>query len=149
MTASVSTDELISFAGEPGMPFSSLVRIDVSAQSHTGHLRAANEDHFAVMRLGRTLETLITSVSAADVPTHGLVGYVIVVDGMGGHSRRIASRMAISRSSAWPLGMPDWIFRVDQAHAARSAAVPPARSGSRRVLVERGRRDGRCPEWGR
>jgi protein phosphatase len=145
MTAPTSTDGLVSFAGEPGIPFSSLVRIDVSAQSHTGHQRATNEDHFVVMRLGRTLETLITSVSAADVPIHTEeVNYVmIVVDGMGGHSAgEVASRMAISTLVSLALDVPDWIFRVDQAHAGEIQR----RSRERvqevdAMLVERGRRD--------
>ena len=61
MTAPTSTD------GPRGCrraarSFSSLVRIDVSALSHPGHCRANNEDHFFVTRLGRTLQTLITSL---------------------------------------------------------------------------------------
>jgi len=145
MIARTSTDGLISFAGEPGMPFSSLVRIDVSALSHTGHHRANNEDHFAVMRLGRTLETLMTSVAEADLPTRTEeVNYVmIVVDGMGGHSGgEIASRMAISKIVSLALDVPDWIFKMDHAHAEEIER----RSRERvqevdAMLVERGRRD--------
>ena len=37
----------------PDHPYSSLVRIDVSALSHSGHVRLNNEDHFFVTRLGR------------------------------------------------------------------------------------------------
>ena len=128
-----------------GPPFSSLVRIDVDAQSHAGHRRANNEDHFLVTRLGRTLQTLITSLPAGDVPERTEeVNYVMVVaDGMGGHAAgEVASRMAISALVSLALDVPDWIFRVDEEHA------PEIERRSRKrvqevgaMLVERGRRD--------
>ena len=39
----------------PVSAYSSLVRIDVSALSHPGHIRANNEDQFFVTRLARSL----------------------------------------------------------------------------------------------
>jgi len=65
---------------------SSLVRIDVAAQSHTGHRRANNEDHFLVTRLSRTLQTLITSLPSGDVPllTEEVNYVLIVADGIFG-----------------------------------------------------------------
>ena len=69
MTARISTDgPRHPLAVQAGETFSSLVRLDVSAQSHTGHHRANNEDHFLVARLGRTLQTMITSLPAGAVP---------------------------------------------------------------------------------
>ena len=124
---------------------SSLVEIDVDARSHPGHRRANNEDHFFVTRLGRTLETMITSVPAEDVPARTEeVNYVMVVaDGMGGHAAgEIASRMAISALVSLALDVPDWIFKVDEENA------PEIERRSRKyvqevgaMLVERGRRD--------
>lgn len=62
-------------------PYSSLVRVDVSALSHAGYQRANNEDHYLVTRLGRTLQTLMTSLPAGEVPEcTEEVNYVMVVD---------------------------------------------------------------------
>jgi len=142
MTAHTSTDGPCA-AGGPA--FSSLVRIDVSAQSHQGHHRANNEDHFFVTRLGRTLQTLITSLPAGDVPEYTEeVNYVMVVaDGMGGHAAgEIASRMAISALICLALDVPDWIFKADEEHAReieRRTRTRVQEVGA--MLVERGRRD--------
>lgn len=125
--------------------FSSLVQIDVSALSHTGHRRENNEDHFLVARLGRTLQTITTSLSASDVPEHTEeINYVMVVaDGMGGHAAgEVASRMAISALFRLALDVPDWILRVDEGNAreiARRSRTRVRRVGA--MLVERGQRD--------
>ena len=42
-------------------PFSTSVDIDVSGLSHPGKVRERNEDHFIVTRIGRYLETVLTS----------------------------------------------------------------------------------------
>ena len=76
-----------------------VVRIDVSALSHPGRVRANNEDQFFVTRLSRSLETMLSSLPAGDVPERAdEVNYVMVVaDGMGGHAAgEVASRLAIS-----------------------------------------------------
>ena len=145
MTARISPNGPHRVAVGPRRSLSSLVEIDVDARSHPGHRRANNEDHFFVTRLGRTLETMITSVPAEDVPAHTEeVNYVMVVaDGMGGHAAgEIASRMAISALVSLALDVPDWIFKVDEANA------PEIERRSRKyvqevgaLLVERGRRD--------
>jgi protein phosphatase len=126
-------------------PYSSRVRIDVSALSHTGHRRANNEDHYLVARLGRSLLTLATSLSASDIPyLSEEVNYVMVVaDGMGGHAAgEVASRMAISSLFRLALDMPDWIVRLDEGNAreiARRSRTRLRRVGA--MLVERGERD--------
>ena len=48
------------FRTTPFGPFSSSVQIDVSGLSHPGKVRARNEDHFIVTRIGRYLETVLT-----------------------------------------------------------------------------------------
>jgi protein phosphatase len=132
-------------AERPFRLFSSLVRIDVSALSHPGHVRPNNEDHFFVTRLTRSLETMLTSLSAGDVPERAdEVNYVMVVaDGMGGHAAgEVASRMAISALVRLALDVPDWFFKVDEEHA------PEIERRARHVvqqvaaeLIERGRQD--------
>ena len=107
-------------AAAAATPYSSLVRVDINALSHAGHQRANNEDHYLVTRLGRTLETLMTSLPAGDVPARTEeVNYVMIVaDGMGGHAAgEIASRLAISALISLALDVPDWIFKADETHA--------------------------------
>lgn len=129
----------------PSPPFSSLIQIDVSALSHTGHHRTNNEDHFLVARIGRSLQTIVTSLSVEDVPEHSEeINYVMVVaDGMGGHAAgEVASRMAISTLFKLALDVPDWILRVDDGNAreiARRSRTRVRRVGA--MLVERGKRD--------
>jgi PPM family protein phosphatase len=129
----------------PAESFSSRIRIDVSALSHTGHRRENNEDHFLVARVGRTLDTITTSLPPGDVPEHTEeINYVMIVaDGMGGHAAgEVASRMAISALIRLALDVPDWILRVDEGFARQIAD----RSKSRvqkvgAMLVERGQQD--------
>jgi protein phosphatase len=129
----------------PAQTFSSLIRVDVSALSHTGHHRANNEDHYLVARLGRTLQTVSTSLPPGDLPElNEEVNHVMIVaDGMGGHrAGEIASRMAITTLISLALDTPDWILRMDDAHAREIEQ----RSRSRvqevdAMLVESGQRD--------
>src|SRR5262245_46695058 len=120
MVARDSTNTTRPVAAVPAETLSSLIRIDVSALSHTGHHRANNEDHYLVVRLGRTLQTVSTSLPAGDVPARNEeVNHVMIVaDGMGGHrAGEIASRMAISTLIKLALDTPAWIFRMDDALA--------------------------------
>jgi len=107
-------------SGTTPSPASSVL-VDVSGLSHPGKVRPRNEDHFLVMRIGRYLEKVITSLppEAMEARTDE-VGYVMVVaDGMGGHAGgEQASRMAITGLVKLALDRPDWIFRMDKAVAA-------------------------------
>ena len=125
--------------------YSSLVRIDVAALSHPGHVRSHNEDHFLVTRLGRSLETMITSLPDGDMPKLAEeVNYVMIVaDGMGGHAAgEVASRMAITAIVSLALDIPDWIFRLDEDHTRE--LENRSRTRVREVgamLVEQGQRN--------
>ena len=97
-------------------PFSSLVQVDVSALTHTGHLRENNEDQFFVTRVSRALETMLSSLPPGDVPERAEeVNYVMIVaDGMGGHAAgELASRMAITTLVGFALELPAWILKLD------------------------------------
>jgi serine/threonine protein phosphatase PrpC len=145
MKAQTSTEGPFSETAAPARSFSSLVRIDVDALSHTGYVRENNEDHYFVTRLGRTLQTLTTSLSLGDVPALAEeVNYVMVVaDGMGGHAAgEVASRMAISTLVSLALDVPDWIFKVDEEYAREIEERTRARVREvGAMLIERGRRD--------
>ena len=101
---------------------SSGVRIDAAALSDTGHVRAQNEDHYFVARVGRHVTTMITNIPSGDVPSQfGETGYLMVVaDGMGGRAAgEVASRLAITTLINITLHVPDWILRLDDEHAQK------------------------------
>jgi serine/threonine protein phosphatase PrpC len=145
MSAHNSADDTQAARVTPARPFSPQVQIDVSAATHAGHVRANNEDHYLVARLGRTLETVDTSLPTGDVPDHTEeVSHVLVIaDGMGGHAAgEVASRMAICSLIGLALDLPDWIFRMDEASSQEIA--DRSRMRFQRVgamLVKRGQSD--------
>ena len=106
----------------PFKPFSSLVKIDVSALSHTGLLRDNNEDQFLVTRISRVHATLLSSLPPGDVPERAEeVNYVMIIaDGMGGHAAgELASRLAISALVGLALELPYWIIKLDSGEASK------------------------------
>lgn len=131
--------------GETVAPFSGSVHIDVSGLSHPGKVRQRNEDHFIVARIGRYLETVLTTLPAGEVPNRAdESGYaMIIADGMGGHAAgELASRMAIAGLVKLVLAMPDWIFRVDKSSAASATIRSQGRfKHLNTLLLEHGRRD--------
>jgi len=145
MAAPDSADTSTLIPAVPANTLSSSIRIDVSALSHPGYRRANNEDHYLVARLGRTLQTVSTSLPPGDLPerTEEVNHVMVIADGMGGHrAGEIASRMALTTLIALALDLPDWIFKMDDAHANEIEQ----RSRSRvqeidAILVESGQRD--------
>jgi protein phosphatase len=114
-TLPITTDSPPLIGVRPFQAFSSLVKVDIAALSHVGHVRANNEDQFFVTKLARTLETVLSSLQPGDVPDRAdEVNYVMAVaDGMGGHAAgEMASRLAISALVSLGLDLPDWIFKV-------------------------------------
>jgi PPM family protein phosphatase len=126
-------------------PFSPSVQIDVSGLSHPGKVRARNEDHFIVTRIGRYLETVLTTLPSGEVPNRAEEsGYALIVaDGMGGHAGgELASRMAVSGLVRLTLAMPDWIFRYNE--AVSSDATTRSRRRVRELhslLIDHARKD--------
>ena len=145
MTESSSSTHLPLVEARTPRPFSSLVHVDISALTHSGHRRSNNEDQFFVAKATRAWETVMTSLPPGDVPVRAdELNYVMVVaDGMGGHAAgEVASRLTISALVALALQIPDWILRADPGHAPeieRRARDAVQQVGS--MLVERGRQD--------
>jgi len=100
---------------EPFEPLSSSVALELAAVSVSGALRSYNSDHYLAIRLGRTEETLISSLSDADVPTRfAEYGYAMAVaDGRGdrGEGAR-ASRLALSTLAHLLIRYGNWTVRV-------------------------------------
>ena len=95
-------------------PFSSLIDVDVFALSDKGLVRNTNEDHHLVVRGGRAMETVFTSLHgnrAGDLFEETAYGFV-VADGVGGEAGgEVASRQAIFTLLNLALRTPDWQFR--------------------------------------
>src|SRR5688572_24379268 len=125
--------------------FSLSVTVDVSGLSHPGKVRPRNEDHFMVARIGRYLETVLSSLPPGEVPVRAdEAGYaMLLADGMGGHAAgELASRMAISGLIKLVLEMPDWIFRIDETSAADAGRRSKGRLNRiNAALLEHGRKN--------
>jgi protein phosphatase len=91
----------------------SLMAIDVAAASHAGHVRTNNEDHYLVVRFGRSLENIETNIDPQMLrPNYSLTGYgLLVADGLGGMAGgEIASRTALTKIVSMVIDTPDWIL---------------------------------------
>jgi protein phosphatase len=87
------------------------------ARSRRGRSRAVNEDHFAVIELGRHQETLLTSLPPDDIPPRfeELGHAILVADGAGGDgSGETASRMAIETLMHLMVHFGKWNLRINE-----------------------------------
>jgi protein phosphatase len=106
------TERESNFRSDPG----ALMAIDVAATTHEGHVRPNNEDHYLVIRFGRSLQNLQTNVDSKLLPpNYDLNGYgMIVADGLGGMSGgEVASRTALTKLIELATETPDWILGFD------------------------------------
>jgi protein phosphatase len=96
-------------------PLSSAVALEVAAASFGGKWPVHNTDHYLAVRIGRMQETLVTSLSAGDLPpAFEEYGYALLIaDGLGeqGAGAR-ASRVALSSLAHLGLRYGKWNVRV-------------------------------------
>jgi protein phosphatase len=92
------------------------LEVEFSAGTHTGLVRPNNEDNFHIVRFGRYLRTVLSSLPEGEVPEedsrpgHGFA----IADGMGGHAAgEVASRAALAALVALALQTPDWVLSRD------------------------------------
>ncbi len=110
--------ETYEFTGQkpPGRPARSPVRYSFAAMSHPGKVRANNEDHYLVSRMGRTFGLISTNMPEGDLPDHlDEVAYgMVVADGMGGMAAgEKASWLAIRTGVQLVLNSPVWASNFD------------------------------------
>ena len=101
------------FDRELPKPFSSTIDVDLCAMSDPGYIRTDNGDHYLVIRAGRALETVFSSLpknkpgQSFEETAYGM----IVADGAGLKSTgEIASNNAIFTLLNLALRTPDWQF---------------------------------------
>ena len=137
---------------ELAKPLASEASVDVYAISDKGLVRPNNEDHYLVVRLGRSMETILSNLGDGDPEDffEETAFGMIVADGLGGQNAgEVASQQAISSLMSLALNTADWQFnwgpaernkvmwrmqdrfrRVNEKLLERSAADPSLRGMS-------------------
>ena len=106
-------------------PVSAQVLVDVGAHSHQGAVRSSNEDHYLVVRVGRSQDTLLSSLPRGDLPSQfDEYAYgMLVADGLGETGAGgVASRVALSALAHMAIHFGRWNMRVDRNVAAEITA---------------------------
>ena len=104
-------------------PASSMVEVDIAALSHTGHVRTNNEDHYLVVRIERSLKTMMTNLTEGELPERfDEVAYgMVVADGMGGYAAgEVASSQALIKLIELAVETPDWVMRMERRENAET-----------------------------
>jgi PPM family protein phosphatase len=96
-------------------PRSSTMQVTFGAWSERGRLHPVNEDHYLILRLERSQDTIRTSLPEPLFEKHFMEhGYgLIVADGMSGQGGEEASRLAIVTLMYLMLHFGKWNLRID------------------------------------
>jgi PPM family protein phosphatase len=106
------------------VPDSAAIALEIGAASVCGKSNSQNTDHFLAMRLGRSQETVTTSLAASDLPSRfEEYSYaMLVADGLGGDVGAHASRVALSALAHLVIEYGRWNVRVNPDTAKEIAA---------------------------
>ena len=102
-------------------PATTLVQAEFGACSRPGPRRAANEDNYLILRLGRTQEVVSSSLQDADLPGRfeEQAYFLGVADGSGDlGTGALASRVALAALAHMTIRFGHWNLRVDSRTAA-------------------------------
>jgi serine/threonine protein phosphatase PrpC len=105
-------------------PLSSTVSVELGVFSDGRPRNAPSDDHYLVVRLGRSQETVMTSLAAIDVPQRFLESAycMLLADGIGGtDASALASRLAVTTLVHLALHYGHWNVRVDSRSASEIA----------------------------
>ena len=94
---------------------SDTLAVELGSGTHQGHVRENNEDSYLVMRFGRSLERLSTSLDENLLEqNYSLTGYgMLVADGMGGMAAgEVASSLALSKLIELIVDTSDWTLAL-------------------------------------
>ncbi len=93
------------------------LKVEVAGATHRGHVREINEDHYLILRFGRSLETIATNLDDSLFNRKDRVtGYgLLVADGMGGMAGgEVASSVALQKLVDLVIDTPDWILSLSK-----------------------------------
>jgi protein phosphatase len=125
-------------------PLSASATVELAARSRAPAMRPANDDHYAVVRLGRSQEILLTSLPRDGIRRFDEHAYgMVVADGMGS-AGELASRLAITALMELAVRYGQWRLRVDDAIAHEISALVHGfyrQIDSALVYANRSRRD--------
>jgi protein phosphatase len=113
VTEEFSLGTIDALVSDPG----ALLAVDLAAVTHAGHVKANNEDHYLIMRFGRSLANLHTNLGPELLaPSYDLTGYSLVVaDGLGGLAAgEVASRVALTKLVELVVDTPDWVLGLKE-----------------------------------
>jgi len=101
---------------KPFRPSSAFVEAEFGAITHPGLRHASSDDHYVIVRVGRSQETLATSLPPGCVPDRfNEYGYgMVVADGMGPDGSELASRLAVAALSQLVLHYGRWNVRINE-----------------------------------
>jgi len=129
-------------------PTSMQVVVDLGAATHAGRVRANNEDSYLVARASRSLETLLTSLPAGEIPVWAAERAfgIVVADGMGGQAAgEVASQVALRAVVEHVLSTADWIMRDADANDDKIEERIAERFAAANAAIHRQAK--RNPQW--